>query len=472
MLDISLPPNTYTGLLQNGAIPMPGSGLPANAAGVQNPIPRPTLPSDSGAGTTIGGAPAQASGASGNFFQGSSLPLVTSAQTTQTTAPSFYLDYLNNLAQKGMNSNPQFAGPSPLQTQGFDLAASTPGAWKPAMNMGMGYLGQVGNYDPTKAAEGALGSALSKDAMGAANPYLNSAANPTYNTVGNYMSPYIGNVVNSIGTLGEQNILQNVAPQTTAGVVGAGQFGSQRGAQALGQTLNQAALGITGQQANALNTGYQQAMQQAQAGANLQGQLGQIAGSLTNAQQQNLGTIGQIQGNLTSQQQQNLINAASTGGNLASQTGALSWNDVTGLLNAGGQQQQLMQAEQMFPLTAGLAQSQMLRGYQIPTSTSMSYTQPGSQNSSGLSPLQSIAGLTGLLASPNWAGAANNIGNLFGRPNISGVDAATNMPGFANSYNTAMNNASWYPGVSADNLGQSQIFDPTSGSNIFSWAGD
>ena len=369
---------------------------------------------DTTAGTSVGATPAPAAGASGNFFQGSSLPLVTSAQTNQTTAPSFYLDYLNNLAQQGTNANPQFAGPSPLQTQGFDLAASTPGAWKPAMNMGMGYLGQVNNYDPTQAASGALTSALGKDAMGAANPYLTSAANPAYNTVGNYMSPYINDVVNSIGTLGEQNILQNVAPQATAGVVGAGQFGSQRGAQALGQTLNNAAQSITGQQATALNTGYQQAMTQAQNGANLQGQLGQIAGNLTNAQQQNLGTIGQIQGNLTSQEQQNLINAASTGGNLASQTGALSWNDVTGLLNAGSQQQQLSQAAQMFPLTAATAESQLLRGYQIPTSTTSSLTQPSTQNSTGLSPLQTISGLTSLLASPNWSGAASNIGKLFG----------------------------------------------------------
>jgi hypothetical protein len=428
---------------------------------------------DAIAGTGVGATPAAPAGASGNFFTGGSLPLVTSGQTTQTTAPSFYLDYLNNLAQKGTGANPQFAGASPLQTQAFDLASGTPGAWKPAMNMGMGYLGQVGNYDPTQAASGALNSALSKDAMGAANPYLNSAAIPTYNTVGNYMSPYIGNVVNSIGTLGEQNILQNVAPQATAGVVGAGQFGSQRGAQALGQTLNNAAQAITGQQATALNTGYQNAMQQAQAGAQLQGQLGQIAGTLTNAQQQNLGTIGQIQGNLTAQEQQNLINAASTGGNLASQTGALSWNDVTGLLNAGSQQQQLMQAEQMFPLTAGLAQSQLLRGYQIPTSTTSSLTQPASQNSTGLSPLQSISGLAGLLASPNWSTIGNNIKNLFsGLGNTSGVDAATNMPNFSGSYNTAMNNASYLPGLSAGNLGQSQIYDPTSGSNVFSYAGD
>lgn len=404
---------------------------------------------DTTAGTSVGATPAPAAGASGNFFQGSSLPLVTSAQTNQTTAPSFYLDYLNNLAQQGTNANPQFAGPSPLQTQGFDLAASTPGAWKPAMNMGMGYLGQVNNYDPTQAASGALTSALGKDAMGAANPYLTSAANPAYNTVGNYMSPYINDVVNSIGTLGEQNILQNVAPQATAGVVGAGQFGSQRGAQALGQTLNNASQAITGQQATALNTGYQQAMTQAQNGANLQGQLGQIAGNLTNAQQQNLGTIGQIQGNLTSQEQQNLINAANTGGNLASQTGALSWNDVTGLLNAGSQQQQLSQAAQMFPLTAATAQSQLLRGYQIPTSTTSSLTAPGTQNTSGLSPLQTVSGLAALL---------NSGKNLFSGSGSSPID-----------YNTTSNAGSVNGADYAANINPSLVSNINPGTGM-SWA--
>jgi hypothetical protein len=152
-------------------------------------------------------------------------------------------------------------------------------------------------------------------------------------------------------------------------------------------------------------------------------------------------------------------------------------------LNAGSQQQQLMQAEQMFPLTAGLAQSQMLRGYQIPTSTTSSLTQPASQNSTGLSPLQSISGLAGLLASPNWSNAADNLKKLFGGlGNTSGVDAATNMPDFANSYNTAMNNATWYPGVNANNLGQTQFTEPnfltngavnpSAGQDVFSWAGD
>jgi hypothetical protein len=293
----------------------------------------------------------------------------------------------------------------------------------------------VANYDPTKASAGALGSALGKDAMGAANPYLQSAANPTYNTVGNYMSPYINSVVNAIGTLGQQNILQNVAPQTTAGVVGAGQFGSQRGAQALGQTLNQAALGITGQQAQALNTGYQSAMQQAQQQAQLQQQIGATAGTLTNAQQQNLANIGQIQGNLTSQQQQNLINAASTGGNLASQTGALSWNDVTGLLNAGNVQQQLNQAAQLFPLQVAQQQAQILRGYNVPVSSGRMDTAPGQAGQFANSPLTNIAGVASLLASPNWKNISKNFSDLFGSSNDYSTTAeAIKNYGYGNVY--------------------------------------
>jgi len=412
---------TYTGPLQNGAVPMPSYSNTGPAFG---------------GSTTVAPPNVSASGAGGGFFQGGSLPLVTTAQTTQQAVPNFYMDYLNNLAKAGTaGGGAEFAGASPLQTQAFDLAAGTPGAWKPAMNMGMNYLGNVANYDPTKASAGALGSALGKDAMAAANPYLESAANPTYNTVGNYMSPYINSVVNAIGTLGQQNILQNVAPQTTAGVVGAGQFGSQRGAQALGQTLNQAALGITGQQAQALNTGYQSAMQQAQQQAQLQQQIGATAGTLTNAQQQNLANIGQIQGNLTSQQQQNLINAASTGGNLASQTGTLAWNDVTGLMNAGNVQQQLNQAAQLFPLQVAQQQAQILRGYNVPVSSGRMDTAPGQAGQFANSPLTNIAGVASLLASPNWGKIGQNLSNLFGPSNDYSTTAeAIKNYGYGNVY--------------------------------------
>jgi hypothetical protein len=163
---------------------------------------------------------------------------------------------------------------------------------------------------------------------------------------------------------------------------------------------------------------------------------------------------------LTSQEQQNLINAANTGGNLASQTGALSWNDVTGLLNAGSQQQQLSQAAQMFPLTAATAQSQLLRGYQIPTSTTSSLTQPASQNSTGLSPLQTISGLTSLLASPNWTGAASNIGKLF-----NGFGSGSSPI----DYNTTSNNGSVFGADYAANIDPSMVSNINPGTGM-SWA--
>jgi hypothetical protein len=141
-------------------------------------------------------------------------------------------------------------------------------------------------------------------------------------------------------------------------------------------------------------------MTQAQNQAQLQQQIGATAGSLTNAQQQNLANIGQIQGNLTSQQQQNLINAASTGGNLASQTGTLAWNDVTGLLNAGNTQQQLNQAAQLFPLQVAQQQAQLLRGYNVPISQARTDTAPGQAGQFANSPLTNIAGVASLLASP------------------------------------------------------------------------
>ena len=126
------------------------------------------------------------------------------------------------------------------------------------------------------------------------------------------------------------------------------------------------------------------------------------------------------------------------------------------------------------------AQAGLLQGAQIPTSTSSTYTGPipgAYQNSPLTNTLGTLSSLGGLFSSPTggtspvqgiqnwWNGLGNNT-------NTSGVAAATNMPGFANSYNTAMNNATYAPGISATNLDQSQIYDPTSGSNVFTYAGD
>jgi hypothetical protein len=388
------------------------------------------------------------------LLQGDPLPNVSTTQTQTTTAPDWYTNYLSGLAKAGTQGaqSAQFVGAQPLQQQAYSLAQGNVGNYQPVLDMGVNYLGQVGNYNAATAGEGAFEAAMAqnsvgaaspylqqgagKQILGAAQPYLTNAANPTYNQMGQYMSPYIGSVVNAIGQLGEQNILQNVAPQTTAGVVGAGQFGSQRGAQALGQTLNNAAQAITAQQANALQTGYTQAQQAAQAQNALNAQLGATAGALTgqeavnqlnagqtfgnltNQLQANQTNIGQARANAASMQMQNLINAALAGGQLATTTQNLGLGDVNALSTLGGQQQQIAQNQQLFPLQLAAQQSNILRGYTIPTSVLGSYSGPipGAYGTSPLGAGLGTASLIGALTQKGSSGTSplDNIMSLFG----------------------------------------------------------
>jgi len=376
--------------------------------------------------------------------QGGALPDVTTMQTQNTTAPSWYTDYLQNTAQQGQSAaqNAQFVGIQPMQQQSYDLANQNVGNYKPTLNSATGALDKSIN---------------SASPLNAAQPYMNMAANPTYNTYQNYMNPYVKDVVSQIGDLAQQNIMNNVAPQANAGIVGSGQFGSQRGAAALANTLGQYGQQTTAQQVGALNTGFNNAMTNAQNQANLFGQLGQTAG------------------NLQSMGQQNLNNSAQIGGQLANTTQQLGLGDVNALNTLGTQQQQIKQAEQLFPLQMAQAQAGLMQGINVPTGVTSQYSGPipGAYQSSPLSQIAGVGSLVGAISQTpfgSWAG--NKIGNLFsGSDSTSGVDAARNMPDFANNYNTAMNNATYAPGINATSLGQSQIYDPTSESDVFTYAG-
>lgn len=317
--------------------------------------------------------------------QGGALPDISTQQTQTTSAPSWYTDYLQNIAKTGSAaaSNAQFAGVQPMQQQSYDMARAN-----------------VGNYQPTlNTAVGALGSGINATSpLAAGQPYLDSAANPTYNTVGNYMSPYTQQVVGQIGNLAQQNMLQNVAPQATAGLVGSGQFGSQRGAQALGQTLANYGQQTTGLQLNALDKGYQAAMQQAQEQARLQGQLGQTAGQLASAGQQNL------------------INAGSVGGNLATTTQNLGLADVNAINTLGTQQQQIEQARQLFPLQMAQAQAGLMQGINVPTTVQSTYRGPvpGAYAQAPLSNIMGGLSLAGKLSeTPFGKAIGSGLGSLF-----------------------------------------------------------
>jgi hypothetical protein len=319
------------------------------------------------------------------LLQGAAMPAIDTAQTQSTQAPSWYTDYLQNIAQTGTNAaqGAQFVGIQPMQQQAYDLASANVGNYKPDLNM----------------ANGALSSAINAtNPLAAANPYLTNAANPTYNTVQNYMNPYTKDVVSQIGDLAQQNIMQNVAPQANAGIVGSGQFGSQRGAQALGQTLANYGQQTTAAQTGALQKGYSDAMANAQAQATLQAQIGQTAGNLASAGQQNLNNSAQI------------------GGQLATTTQNLGLGDVNALDTLGTQQQQILQAQQLFPLQMAQAKAGLLQGAQIPTSSTSTYTGPipGAYQNAPLSQIASLGStIAGISNTPFGQAIGSGLSNLF-----------------------------------------------------------
>jgi hypothetical protein len=279
--------------------------------------------------------------------------LLQSSQTQATLAPQYYTDYLSNLASAGKDavSKAQYIGEQPLQSMAFGDVNRASSAFQPMLT----------------AAGNTLGSAVDATSpLSAANPFLASAGRDPSKAAAGYMSPYISNVVSSIGDLGQRNIMMNLAPQATAGAVGSGQFGSKRGAEVLGQTIQNANKDILGQQYGALDKGYQTALETAIKQNQINAQMGSTAAQAASSGQQNLTQAGQAQGQLASSNQ------------------AMELARINALATMGEQQRTLKQNKELFPLSNLSTLSGMLRGYNVPTST---------KTTMEMSPLSALAGV-------------------------------------------------------------------------------
>lgn len=197
-----------------------------------------------------------------DLFQGSPLPAITTTTQTQATAPEFYTNYLQdiaNLGQAGVQMG-GVAGLSPLQQQALSMAPT-------AAFAGTGTMG--------------TGADLATAAGTTAAPQI----------VEQYMNPYTKSVVDEMARLQQQNIQRSVLPSLQSVGVGSGGYGSQRQLQVAGQTLTDLQRNLLGQQMGALQTGYTQALQGAQTDLARELQAGQALGTLGTAQQQ-AGTTG------------------------------------------------------------------------------------------------------------------------------------------------------------------------------------
>lgn len=225
------------------------------------------------------------------LFQGTPQAAPSYSSTT-SDVPKWLQDYTVDLfsQQRAVSS-------LPYQTYSLPRVAGTTDPTKQAYST---VQNAVGDWQkPTDfALSGTQGLTTAPAGMAAASPYLTAANQNAYSGVANYMNPYNAAVTNQIAKLGARNLTENLLPGVSDQFIRAGQFGSsgmgEFGARALRDTQES----ILGQQANVLNTGYNQAMSAAQSDLARQAQLGQTAGQLTQAdiarQQAALGQVADI----------------------------------------------------------------------------------------------------------------------------------------------------------------------------------
>ena len=268
--------------------------------------------------------------------QGSPLPDITQTTTRTDQAPDYYTNYLSGLSQAGQTAvarspTQSVAGYDPMQVMGY---SNLPGA--------------TTSYQPQLQA--------------AQNTAAQAAQGITPERIQALMNPYTSNVVDEMGRLSQQNVQRNLLPTMKAGFVGTGGMGSQRYANALGQSMSDVQSNLTGQQYGALSKGYSEGLK----------------GALDEAQLQNL--------------------AAGTQGKLAQQEMDMGLTGAGALTKAGAERQAYQQSLLDAPLKTATSASGLMRGYTVPQSQTEKFVGPKA-GSYGTSDLSNILGVLSVLGS-------------------------------------------------------------------------
>jgi len=219
-----------------------------------------------------------------SYLFGSSVPssLTSSVSDTSSQLPAWLQEYTRGLAGQatavaGADYQP-YQAPTGATTYGQDtqrIAGLDPLQQQANQNI----VGNQGNYQP----------------------YLDYASQTLPQAVGSYMNPYTTNVVDRIAQLGQRNLSENLLPQVNSTFTGAGQFGSTRNADFTNRALRDANESILGQQASALQTGFQNASTNALNDLSRQSALGQMTQQLGAQDASLLSTVGQQNQALTQQ---------------------------------------------------------------------------------------------------------------------------------------------------------------------------
>jgi hypothetical protein len=325
-----------------------------------------------------------------SLTQGSPLPNITQTDTTTTQGPSWYNQYLQDIASTGSGAltkatdTPQsmVAGFSPLQTTAFANAPGVATNYQTPLN--------TAEATATQAAEGITPGAIQS-----------------------YMNPYTTNVVDEMARLSNENVNRNILPGLRAQFAGTGGFGSKRFAGATGQTLADIQANLTGAQQGALSTGFTNA-------ADLANKNAQTKILASNALNQQAGT--------------------------EATAGAQGLKDLTDL---GALQQAREQAVINAPMTAASQAGNVLSNLKVPTTVGeiKNAPVPGAYSNS---PLSQIAGIASLFASnANGTSAAGGLlRSLLGQENYDNLLSKGVLGSFASGDKAAGSSAGSSTGTS------------------------
>jgi hypothetical protein len=344
------------------------------------------------------------------------------ARTQQAVLPDWYTNYAMDILsnQQSVASRPfeLYQGPriaqfTPDQQSAFEAARQGATSFQPELGAASaGAQGALGR-SALGAAQPLLGQAAGMSGIEAAQPFLGAAGQTAPDVVGQYMNPYMENVVNRIGELGTRSLREQVLPGIEGEMIRAGQFGGTRQAEITGRAIRDAMEGISAQQSQALASGFGQAQQAAQTDLSRQGQLASVAGGLTQQQQQVLSDIARQTGSLYGADTATQLGVSDQMARLAAQRQQQELTGAGALQGVGGAQQGQTQrnldlayqdflAQQAYPQQQIGALTQTLQGVApaIPKAElTQGYGAPGQQQEFSPSGLSSaISAGTGVAA--------------------------------------------------------------------------
>lgn len=289
-----------------------------------------------------------------SLFQGDPQK-ATSYVTSTTETPKWLQDAIYNQISTASNvaqtpwspyGGTLVAGATPQQQQAWDLVSQNQNAWQPDFQKAQAGLTALSSAPGSaSASQPFIQQAIGTSGVSAAQPYLTAAGQSTANTVQDFMNPYTESVTNKIAKLGARNLSENLLPNVSDAFIRAGSFGGTRMGEFGSRAVRDTQESILNQQAQALQSGYGQALSAAQQEAQRQAGLASTAGGLTQAQQQALLSAGSQTGQLTSadlQRQQSVLQQIAA---QAQQGQQMRTQDVSALEAAGKAQQGLTQQQ-------------------------------------------------------------------------------------------------------------------------------